>query len=594
MNVILLVSILIFIVVIVFYFNRNHKKEIFFETFEKHSLPALIISNKTRRIIWYNKTFKMHFDTIQKGDPISKLNPVFMLSHIKITSKKNEWVANNIYFDNETGIVLSLTNKCDFKWWLDLPFPIATLSSKYEIEDENEYFKSLINKSQYKNNIEELRNIMEIAKHNSNHEIILHSSEGVYPSKIWISPYKDKHIIFIENRIEYIKLKNKAQESQHLQILGQLTSSIIHDFNNLLTCICGFTEALEEKLPMDESLQQIKKNIQQATNLSEELLNFIKEKPLENTQIEPKNYIPRMKNMLQKLLGSKIKLEVNANTNGYVKLSETQLERILLNMVINSKDVLPEGGLFKINTSEQHISTHMKISEGKVLNPGTYYVIDVADNGSGIPPQHVNKIFHAFFTTKRKGTGLGLSSCLKIAEHVGGTIKLTTSQKGTMFSIVLPLVKKIEVEEKVQENILETVIFDQKTAQNDQNIVENGQKTIEKQAIILVEDNEPIKNLIKKSLERQYIIYAYGDGKEALEAIETKKFHCLITDVVLPEIGGIQLAHAAKDKDQDIKVCLVSGYDLKSIESELPPDAVYIGKPFTLNKLKETINNLLS
>lgn len=579
-NAIFTVSFVIIMGLIYFIYNKNVKKEVFIELFEENSQPALIISNTTKTIIWHNKSFKNHFPGIKKYDSINALNPVFLLNHVQITSQKNEWIANNTQLKAETGIVLSLTNKCEFKWWLDLPFPIAILTDNYEIEDENEHFKELINKSQYKNNANELKNLMQITKHNKKQEIILYSSAGIYPSKVWITKYKNKNIVFIENRLEYIKLKNKAQESQHLQILGQLTSSIIHDFNNLLTCICGFTEVLEEQLPKDENISQIKNNIEQAKNLAQELLNFIKEKPLESKQTEPKVKIPKMKNMLQKLLGDKIKLEVNTNTAGYVKLSETQLERILLNMVINSQDAMPHGGTFKINTSEQHFSTHSKAEDGKILAPGTYYIIDVTDNGPGINPKHVKKVFHPFFTTKTKGTGLGLSSCLKIAEHIGGTIKMTTSHKGTTFSIILPLIRQLEPPKKSAED-------SEKTDKNELN-------RSEKQVIILVEDEEPIRNLVKKSLENQYDIYDFGDGKQALDAIRTTDFDCLITDAVLPEIGGVQLAQEARKKSSKIKICLVSGYDLKSINNELPKDTVYIGKPFTLKKLKETVDNILS
>lgn len=579
-----LLYLIIFLLLLIVYitYNKNHKKEMFIEMFTNNSQPTFIINNNTRNIVWFNQSFQIHFPNISKYESIDALKPVFLLKHIQISSKKNEWIANNTLLKNETGVVLSLTNKSDFKWWLDLPFPIAILTDHYEIEDENNHFKELIGKSQYKNNIEELRNLMEIATHNSNQEMILYSSDGVYPSRVWIIPFKTKNLIFIENRIEYIKLKNKAQESQHLQILGQLTSSIIHDFNNLLTCIYGFTEILEEKLPSDDNLDQIKTNVEQAKNLSDELLNFIKEKPIENQQIEPKKYIPKIKAMLQKLLGEKIKLEINANTSGFIRISETQLERILLNMVINSKDAMPNGGIFKINTSEQHIPTHIKVTEEKTLPPGVYYIIDVSDNGTGIAPENISKVFQSFFTTKIKGTGLGLTSCLKIAEHAGGTIKLTTSHKGTTFSIIIPLIK-------LSENDIKTLKKEQKTPENDIKIEEKE----EKKTIILVEDEEPIRNLVKKSLQSQYIIHDFSDGKTALKAIKELDFDCLITDAVLPEIGGVQLAQATKEKNPEIKICIVSGYDLKSLSSELPPQTVYIGKPFTLKKLKETINNIL-
>ncbi|WP_342262016.1 hybrid sensor histidine kinase/response regulator [Alphaproteobacteria bacterium endosymbiont of Tiliacea citrago] len=585
MNIKLLLFFLVSITIMLFYvfFNKNKKKELFIELFEDNNQPAFIINNKSKAIVWFNKNFNIHFPEILKHDSINKLNPTFLLKHIKISRKKNEWIATNTQLDEETGVTLSPSNKADFKWWLDLPFPIAILTSNFEIEDENDHFKELIHKSQYKNNINELKNLMEISKHNKNHEIILYSAEGVYPSKIWITPYKTKFIIFIENRIEYIKLKNKAQESQHLQILGQLTSSIIHDFNNLLTCICGYTELLEEKLPQDENLEQINENVKQAKNLSEELLNFIREKPIEKSQIEPKVQIKKMENMFRKILGSKIQLEITANTNGSIRLSETQLERILLNMVINSQDAMPKGGFFKITTNEILLSTRLKTENEKTLSPGKYYVIDITDSGPGIPPNLIKKIFHPFFTTKLKGTGLGLSSCLKIIEHAGGTIKVTTSNKGTSFSILIPLIEK----ETSKLNLKDI----EKDAEKNNKEQESNQ---EKKTIILVEDEEPIRNLVKKALESKYIVHGYSDGKSALEAIKEMNFDCLISDVVLPEIGGIQLAKETLNKNKNIKICLVSGYDLKSINDQLPQEITYVEKPFTLKKLKEVIDKLLN
>lgn len=559
---------------------KRKKKSIFIDIFNENTQPAFIINKKTNIITWCNKSFNLHFPEIKLNDSIKKLNPLFFLKHIQIISKKNEWIANNTNLNHETGIALTLSNKVQLKWWIDLPFPTAMLNKNNEIEDENQIFKELINKSQYQNNIEEFKNIIELAKHNQKQEMILYSSEGIYPAKVWISPIEDKHLICIESRIEYIKLKNKAQESQHLQILGQLTSSIMHDFNNLLTCICGFAEVLEEKIPNDDNLKQIKTNIEQAANLSQELLNFIKEQPIENRHVEPHLYIPKIQNMFKKLLGENIKLEINCTTKGRIKLSETQLERILLNMVINSKDAMTSGGVFKILTKEEEIKRYTKTEEGKVLSPGLYFVIDVIDNGPGIPPQIINKVFQPFFTTKTKGTGLGLSSCLKITEHAGGTIKLTTSNKGTMFSIILPLFEPKEKIQSTQKN--------ENPKSTSANIEIKSTKKI-----ILVEDEEPIRNLVKKSLENQYTIYAFADGKNALEAIQTLNFDCLITDAVLPEIGGIKLAHAAKKKNPKAEIFLVSGYDLDTIKSEMPEGTIYIGKPFTLKKLKETIQSKL-
>lgn len=565
--------------------KKLKQKKIFISMYKNHYQPACLLA-QDNKILWTNSSFKNQFKSINIGSNFSKFSQSKILDKIHINYNNTDWITQISNLDNYFGAIFYPSKPIETSMFLELPFPILTVNKNNFVQEMNSKFKEMMNISFYENDPKLIKIILEQLKENE--EAIWQTKEGLQPIKSYVKNFGSNKIIFLDNNIETIKLKRKAQESQHLQILGQLTSSIIHDFKNLLMSIYGFTESLNKEMPNNESLLQIKKNIEQAENLLKEFLNFIKDKPVENIYIEPKKSLPQLCEMIKKLIGSKIKLETNINTDGFIKISDTQLERILFNMVVNSKDAMPNGGIFKINTYKQSFETKHKISEHQTLNPGEYYIIEVSDNGPGIPTECIKKIFTPFFSTKKKGTGLGLSSSLTLATHCGGGITFNTSSNGTTFYIILPLINEIP-----------NNLSPSKSKTTKDEALNEYQKKINNKThqIILVEDEETIRNLIKKTLSESYEVISFHEGISALEEIEKNNFDCLITDAVLPGIDGIQLVKAANEINPESKIFLVSGYDFATLEQSLPDklknSIQYIEKPFSLKKLKETINKSL-
>lgn len=549
--------------------KQKNTKKIFIEITKDHFRPACIINKTTKKITWKNEQFTKYFATISKENNFSNLNLNVFFNKMNIENNGINWFVENFDLKSEKGLLFSPIEKLDPYTFLELPFAILILNKNNKIIRTNDTLENLISIDHYKKDQKLIKLILEQAK--TSKDIIWYTKEGLQPIKTSVKILNDEKIIFLENNLDNIKLKRQVQESQHLQILGQLTSSIIHDFKNLLTSICGFADSLSEEIPNDPSLKNIQQNIEQAANLLQELLNFIKSKPIENATIEPKNSLSKISSIIKSLLGGKIKLETNISTSGYIKMSDTQLERILFNMVLNSKDAMKDGGIFKINTSKKTFDQPFSYQENKQLAPGTYYIIEVSDTGAGIPLENSHKIFNQFFTTKEKGTGLGLTSSLSLTEHCGGGMTFSSSPKGTTFFIMLPYIEKKEE------------IHDPKA-------INKNQESYNNKTLILVEDEEMIRNIVKKTFSQEGLnVLDFDNGTDALKEIQKMNFDYLITDAVLPGVDGTKLANEAYRLKPDSKIFLVSGYDFETLKTNLTAKLQYISKPFTTKSLKQIV-----
>jgi len=423
------------------------EKEEFTMHFQSFFLPVCLINN-SGKILWCNKTFIAKFDNLKNFYFKETFNPEKIMDEVIATKNNTSWKLQHINIKKNFAVIFSKIKEDEIKWWNDLPFPTALINKNNEIEEANSNFNKLIDT--YKNLSQLIKNF---GKAKSGKELLWQTKAGLAPILTWIKPYKDQKIIFLENRIEIIKLKNQAQESQHLQVLGQLSCNIIHDFNNLLTAIYGFTEILETSIPNNEMLIEIKRNAKQASSLAKELLNFVKEKPNELKIVNPGEFLKKSQKMLQKLLTENVNLEIIVETNKLIEISETELEQIILNMVLNSKDAIKDQGKLSIHLSKKTFKDATKINSISSLEKGDYIIIKIQDTGSGISKENINKVFTAFFSTKQKGSGIGLSSCLRIIQHAGGGIDLKSSTKGTTFIIYLPVSTKKAVVKNIETKI---------------------------------------------------------------------------------------------------------------------------------------------
>lgn len=597
-------NIVLIILCTIWYVNIK-KTKLCQTAFSNVQLPICIIDYKGK-ITWQNKLFEQEFELDYNTEFKQEFEVKHILSQMQTFKNNTAWVIKHTKIGKNAYIIFQPLKKEMVNWWSSIPFPVGILNEKNEIEDHNNSFKKIFNQKAIGKHITEFApqfNEQEAQKIKGQ-ELVWHYKNGILPIITWVKPYNDKKLLILENRAEFIQLKNKAQEAEHLQIMGQLASSIIHDFNNLLTAINGFSEALEITLPDNEMLVEIKRNTNQAANLAKELLNFVKNKPQETQTCKLNEFLKSRQSMLQKLLGSHIKLEVTANYDGYVEISPTQLEQIILNMVLNSKDaMLGEDYETKTNMLKIHslsIIQHKKILPSKtkirntMLEAGQYFVLQITDTGKGIPQENINKIFNPFFSTKTKGTGLGLASCMRIIEHAGGTIDLATSPMGTKFLIYIPLLNE-------KQNHIQPLkeIEKAKPTNNEKHIlqlIKNDQKTI-----VLAEDEEVIRNLASKILAHEnFKVHSFENGKDAIEFFKTTKEHIdlLITDAVLPGIDGIELTAQAQKIQPTINTLIISGYSqadlMPNIKTKVEKieQVKYLGKPFTLKTLKEVVSSL--
>lgn len=552
---------------------KTKLQNLFQITFQNLQSPICII-NKKGMIIWKNQKFINKFHDCPADFELT-FKPKKILQHIQVVYAQNAWILEHIKVGKNFAIVFQSIKKETLNWWDTLPFPIGILNKENHIEKGNVSLRTLIGVNS--GNILEFAQQFNIEQATSDvgQELIWRSKLGVIPIITWVKNYGDDKILILENRTEFIKLKNQAQEAQHLQIMGQLTCGIIHDFNNLLTAISGFSELLESSLPDNEMLNEIKRNTTQAANLAKELLNFVKAKTAENNLVEPAKFLISRKTMLQKLLGEKIKLEVRASENerGLIDLSETQMEQIILNMALNGKDAMLNGGHLKIILTKNTLNA-ATVLHNNTLEPGKYFVIEISDTGSGIPKENINKIFAPFFSTKQKGTGLGLASCMRIVEHSGGSIDFKTSAAGTSFYIFIPVSTQTQI-----------------TIAEEKNTISN--QTFAPKVLILAEDEEVIRNLMQKTLTQAgYVIHAYSDGLEALKELKEKKADGLITDAILPGMDGINLTNKIQKTMPELPILIVSGYSIQDLSYNLPKNVHYLEKPFTLKVLKEKVNSI--
>ncbi len=597
-----------FALVILNIFARPSAHALFQKSFVDIKMPICIIDH-TGKITWQNKQFQEIFK-ITDTNFESQFKPKQVLNQIQVVRGQDAWSIKHIKLGKSFGVVFQPMKKEMLNWWESIPFPIGILGENNQIEECNFSLKNILTTDAVKKPITEFAPQFDIKKAQQirGQELVWHSKIGMLPVVTWAKPYADKKLLILENRAEFIKLKNKAQEAQHLQIMGQLACSIIHDFNNLLTAISGFSEVLETSIPKNEMLTEIKRNTQQAAELAKELLNFVKKKPSEHHSCELATFLRSRKTMLQKLLGSHIKLEITANYDGWIELSQTQIEQIILNLAINSKDAMgyslneddeykphnPKVNSFIVIQHKKHIAVKTTINN-TTIEPGDYFVIEVADTGKGISKENMSKIFSPFFSTKAKGTGLGLASCLRIVQHAGGTIDFSTSALGTKFFIYLPIVlSKINSSNTTNESA------EQKTTKK--TLADKASQSSNKIHIMIAEDEEVIRNLTQKSLmQAGYNVTAFSNGQDAFEAmLANPNINILLTDAVLPGIDGVVLASKAQQLNPEIKVLIVSGYSYDDLAPNIKNTIqnlnhiYYLGKPFTLKALKEKVIEIAS
>lgn len=388
------------------------------------------------------------------------------------------------------------------------------------------------------------------------------------------------------------KTEAQLRQSQKMEAIGRLAGGVAHDFNNLLTAITGYSEMMLDDLaehdPHRHGLEEIRKAAERAAALTSQLLSFSRRQILAPRVLDLNRVVGEMDPMLRRLIGEDIVLESSlAPGLGMTMADPHHVEQVLVNLVVNARDAMPEGGHLTLETANVDLDEEY-VGRRLGAKPGPYVMLAVSDTGCGIDPKVLPHIFDPFFTTKEKGkgTGLGLATVFGIVSQSGGHVTAYSEPcKGTSFKVYLPRLSGDALRMKV-----DAPATSERTT--------GGGETL-----LLVEDERTVRDLAARMLRRYgYKVIEASGGGEALElmAAGTEPVHLLVTDVVMPGMSGRQLSERLLSRFPALRVMYISGYTDNAIvhHGVIDPGVAFLQKPFTQDalarKVRETLDARLS
>jgi PAS domain S-box-containing protein len=386
---------------------------------------------------------------------------------------------------------------------------------------------------------------------------------------------------------EYKRLEEQLRQAQKMEAVGQLAGGIAHDFNNLLMIIAAHNDRIRETLapadPLCADAGEIQHAVTRAASLIQQLLTFSRRQRLQPTVLDVAAVLQDVTSMIRRLVVENIDLQVEVAPDLFhVKADRSQLEQALLNLAVNARDAMPDGGKLSIRVHNVHFPVTQTFGHGS-LSPGDYVMAVVSDNGAGMSTEIQQRIFEPFFTTKGpgKGTGLGLSTVYGLIKQSKGAISVESEpNRGSTFKLFFPACRS------------------QVTAEDEGNSnggsVESGSETI-----LLVEDQVAIREVASDYLQRLgYNVLTAPDGVAALEVVQSLRHpvDLLVTDVVMPNMGGAELGKRLSQLYPDIRILYMSGYPDVSVPGENNAAVVreFLPKPFALSTLAAKIRSILN
>ena len=395
----------------------------------------------------------------------------------------------------------------------------------------------------------------------------------------------EKLIIVNRDITERRELEQQLVLSQRLEAVGKLSGGIAHDFNNLLGVIIGYSEALQQSLkpedPLREPVDEIRNAGQRAATLTQQLLAFSRKQVLEPKVLDLNSIILDMEKMLRRLIGEDIELKFNVSpTLRNVKADRSQIEQVVLNLVVNARDAMPRGGALRIETENAEL-TEKDARRYRYVVPGPYVVLKVSDTGIGMDATTQAHMFEPFFTTKEKGkgTGLGLATVYGVVKQSGGYIWVDSAPgKGAAFRILLPAVAAAEQQHSAEAQPVRRA--------------ERGC------TVLLVEDEASLRKLTRTTLvSAGYQVLEAPDAAEAIQiaANTPSRIDLLLTDVIMPGLSGGDLAKKLAPARPEMHVLFMSGYTDGAIETQgdLRPGLVVLRKPFAREALLRAAEDAL-
>ncbi|MFO1109879.1 MAG: PAS domain-containing protein [Bradyrhizobium sp.] len=403
-------------------------------------------------------------------------------------------------------------------------------------------------------------------------------------------------IVYLLETTERRALENQINQSQKMEMVGQLAGGIAHDFNNVLSAIMMANDfLLNAHKPTDPSFQdimQIKQNATRAATLVRQLLAFSRRQTLRPQVLDLGDALSDLTMLLRRLIGEKVKLDlVHGRDLWPVKVDVSQFEQVIVNLAVNARDAMPEGGTLTVKTGNVSTDDAAQLSY-KGMPAADYVRIDMIDTGTGIPPDIIDKIFEPFFSTKEvgKGTGLGLSTVYGIVKQTGGFVYVDSEAgKGTAFHIFLPR-HRPELEAQPEPQAASGAAAEAAKPKQDL----TGQGTI-----LLVEDEDGLRSLNARGLRsRGYSVIEAANGVEAIEALAEKDgaVDLVVSDVVMPEMDGPTMLKEMRSKNPGIRIIFVSGYAEDAFEKSLPENQqfAFLPKPFTLAQLVAAVKETMT
>lgn len=397
----------------------------------------------------------------------------------------------------------------------------------------------------------------------------------------------------LEEVAERMKVEAALRQTQKMEAIGQLTGGVAHDFNNLLTVVMGGLEAVQKHAALMESsppVQRIERaatlsmqGAQKAATLTKRLLAFARRQPLDPKPIDAGKLVTGLADMLQRTLGETVQLETVSGAGLWLTAADpSELENALVNLAINARDAMPDGGRLTIETSNAYLDDVYVEAVTEPVSAGQYVLIAVTDTGCGIPEDVLAQVFEPFFTTKEvgKGTGLGLSQVYGFVRQSAGHIKVYSELgEGTTIKIYLPRLNGSSP-------------ADTRDVGTDQGVLHGGNETI-----LVVEDHDDLRAFSVAVLaDLGYHVLSAASGREAINLVKGERIDLLFTDVVLPEgMNGRRVADEALSIQPGLKVLFTTGYTANAIvhNGRLDPGVQLLSKPFAASALGVRVRKLL-
>ena len=605
-----------------FLFKWKHSEASPILKLENIPYPSFLISKLDNLIINSNHVFKQSFPNILSLNDLNQLEEIELLE-----------IFSN---DQVTGYIINIqTPACDYCHLDELlltffdtsPIPNILIDFQGKVIRSNNAFIKMIGDTKYKEPGWLFSQIVDRTKKELVDKTIL---DAVVNNKINAEPLEIKIIgekkvisflfitklshheldqaliIHLIDITEHKNLEMNFAHSQKMQALGQLAGGVAHDFNNLLTAMLGFSDLLLIRHPAGDpsfsDIMQIKQNVNRATSLVRQLLAFSKKQVLNIQLTDANEILAELSNLITRLIGENIKLNITYDRDlKAVKVDQGQLEQVIINLAVNARDAMSDGGDLTIESKNITIDDGNKFYQ-KLVTPfikenienGEYVLISVADTGCGIPKKIINQIFEPFFSTKDigAGTGLRLSTVYGIIKQTDGFLFIETKENvGTKFYILL---KAYEYEDQdlvtVQDN------------KDNYNISSQFVDLSGNATILIVEDEAPVRAVSVYALKSKgYTVLEAENGSEAIKIIKEqdgKIIDLIISDIIMPGVTGPDIIMEAHKLCPEIKVIFISGYTEHALVGELllnNPKIHFLAKPFSLKqlsiKVKETLTN---